>query len=122
MSRFTSQYGQRVRVARANAEMTQTQLARTLGLSRASIANIEAGRQSQYAEGAAEMAAVLRVSAGWLLTGEDPAPVAPLISHLWLTSVVADLRAMAERIEGALMLAEVSGGVLSTPTTTEKDH
>lgn len=110
MSRFTSAYGQRVQVGRMNAEMTQTHLAKALGLSRASIANIEAGRQSQPAEGAAEMAAVLKVSAGWLLTGEEPAPVPPLLSHCWLSSVAYDLRAIAERIDAATL-----------SSTTDKD-
>jgi transcriptional regulator with XRE-family HTH domain len=43
--RFYEEVGRRLRRARTNAGLTQLQVAERVGLSRASIANIEAGRQ-----------------------------------------------------------------------------
>lgn len=45
MRRFYEEVGRRLRGARAEAGMTQHELATAVNLSRASIANIEAGRQ-----------------------------------------------------------------------------
>ncbi len=45
MRRFYEEVGRRLRQARTHADLTQQQLANKVGLSRASVANIEAGRQ-----------------------------------------------------------------------------
>lgn len=67
MNDYRTRYGERFRAARMNAEMTQTELAHMLGLSRSSVANIEAGRQGVYAEDVVRAAVVLGVDPGWLL-------------------------------------------------------
>jgi transcriptional regulator with XRE-family HTH domain len=103
MSRYSAAYGQRVQYGRTCAELTQAQLGKKLGLGRASIANIEAGRQAQSAEQVVETAAVLKVHPAWLLIGdEDKRPAPPAISRVWLASVAEGLRASADRIEAAV--------------------
>lgn len=67
MDDYRTRYGERFRAARLNAEMTQTELGDALGLSRSSVANIEAGRQGVYAEDVVRAAVVLGVDPGWLL-------------------------------------------------------
>jgi transcriptional regulator with XRE-family HTH domain len=64
---YRTRYGERFRAARLNADMTQTELADALDLSRSSVANIEAGRQGVYAEDVVRAAVVLGVDPGWLL-------------------------------------------------------
>ena len=52
-------FGMRVAEARAKAELTQTELGEQIGLSRASVANIEAGRQRVVLHQAIKIAGVL---------------------------------------------------------------
>jgi transcriptional regulator with XRE-family HTH domain len=54
--------GKRLRLARETAGVTQLELAEAIGLTRTSIANIEAGRQGLLLEDAAAVARKLRVS------------------------------------------------------------
>jgi transcriptional regulator with XRE-family HTH domain len=61
--------GTRIRLARNNREYTQTDLATVVGRTRSSIANIEAGRQAASAAVLVQIADLLGVDAGWLLTG-----------------------------------------------------
>jgi DNA-binding XRE family transcriptional regulator len=54
-------FGRAVALRRAKLDMTQAQLAGRFGLSRASIANIEAGRQNVLLHHACDIAATLRL-------------------------------------------------------------
>jgi len=45
-----AEFGSLVRAARRNADLTQAQLADAIGLTRTSVANIEAGRQRAFLE------------------------------------------------------------------------
>ncbi|WP_108493199.1 helix-turn-helix transcriptional regulator [Promicromonospora sp. AC04] len=58
---FYLDLGQRVRAGRARTKMSQADLATRLGLTRASIANLEAGRQHPAAHQAAMIAEVLEI-------------------------------------------------------------
>ncbi|RSN45420.1 transcriptional regulator [Actinomadura sp. WAC 06369] len=59
--------GAKIRAARKDADLVQAQLAQMVGLSRASITNIEAGSQAPPPYKLALIADVLRVSAADLL-------------------------------------------------------
>jgi transcriptional regulator with XRE-family HTH domain len=65
--RFNQAMGARIRAARKDADLVQAQLAQMVGLSRASITNIEAGSQAPPPYKLALIADVLRVSAADLL-------------------------------------------------------
>lgn len=64
---------ERLRAARAAADITQALLGRTLGLTESTIANWERGRSEPGAGDLAGLARALRVSVDWLLTG-SPLP------------------------------------------------
>lgn len=66
---FSVAFGTRVKEAREKATLSQTELARRLGLTRSSVANIEAGRQHPTVGRAAMIAQVTRCDPGWLLAG-----------------------------------------------------
>lgn len=68
IARFYADLGQRVQRARTAARVTQQQLASAAGLTRSSIANVEAGRQRVPTHVLAAMACALRVDAGDLFT------------------------------------------------------
>lgn len=55
-------FGRRVAYARESAGLTQAELAECIGLSRASVANIEAGRQRIVLHQAIEISEALRLS------------------------------------------------------------
>jgi transcriptional regulator with XRE-family HTH domain len=76
MTDFATAYGDRVQAARKTAGLSQTDLAALIGLTRSSVANIEAGRQASSAEGAVAIANALGVGVQWLLTGDSK--IAPL--------------------------------------------
>lgn len=57
----------RIREARKMAGLSQTQVAKMLGLHRPSISEIEAGNRSVSAEEIARLAEIFDVSASWLL-------------------------------------------------------
>jgi transcriptional regulator with XRE-family HTH domain len=101
MSRYTEEYGQRLNTARVAVGITQTQLAERLGLTRSSIANIEAGRQSPSAEQVVDTATALGCDPRWLLTGWEPGrpPIQP--KPRVLAEHVAALRKLADRLETA---------------------
>lgn len=74
--------GARVRAARDATGITQSQLAGYMRLSRTSIANIEAGRQSLDLEGAALVARVLRITVADLIAADDLPPLElPPVPH-----------------------------------------
>jgi len=68
IDRFYADLGQRVQRARTAARVTQQQLAPAAGLTRSSIANVEAGRQRVPTHVLAAMAVALRVDAADLFT------------------------------------------------------
>lgn len=61
ISRFYTDLGQRLQRARTGANVTQQQLAKVSGLTRSSVANVEAGRQRVPIHVLAAMADALRV-------------------------------------------------------------
>lgn len=89
---FWPAFGERVAKARNAAGITQTELAKRLGLTRSSVANIEAGRQHPTVEKASMLATVLRCDPGWLLAGEQQAPP-PMDAA---ERIVAEMRALAD--------------------------
>jgi transcriptional regulator with XRE-family HTH domain len=70
--------GARIRAARTALDLTQADLAYTVGLSRSSIANIETGRQEPPALTLGAIARALKTTTGDLL-GERPAPLLPTV-------------------------------------------
>lgn len=78
--RFYVDFGRRVRAARASGELTQQALADALGLTRSSVANIEAGRQRALLHITAAIASATGVAASELLPG-DTALTAPPALH-----------------------------------------
>lgn len=83
MDRFYVEFGRRVRAAREKASLTQEQLATALGLTRSSVANIEAGRQRPLLHITAAVAEATGVPADQLLPGPQVDAAAPgLARHL----------------------------------------
>lgn len=114
---YWASYGLRVRDARTNAGWTQTELADRLGLGRASVANIEAGRQHPPVTEVLAAATTLQVDPQWLLLGDDhttwPYSVAPSVlnrTRRTLHHQAATLAAVLERTAADLrvFLTEVS--------------
>lgn len=68
--RFYEEVGRRLRQARTDADLTQQQLADKVGVSRASVANIEAGRQPFLLHVLNGFAAALEVKPCTLLPDE----------------------------------------------------
>lgn len=86
--RFYADFGQRVRAARETAGFTQRELADRLGLTRSSVANIEAGRQRALLHVAAAVAET---------TGTRPADLVP--DHIGTAvsgSIARDLRRLSD--------------------------
>ena len=84
---FYEDFGHRVRAAREEAQLTQEDLGKLLGLTRSSIANIEAGRQRVL------LHTIVLIAQGTGVPTQDlmPTPVAPLASVL----VPAHLRGLS---------------------------
>lgn len=100
VSGYTSEYGQRVKLARRAAGLTQTELGDAVSLSRASVGNVEAGRQATSAEQTAQLAEVLGVPPGWLLVGDSSwTPPAPKLSREQMRQIAARLREYARAME-----------------------
>ncbi|MGW3608965.1 helix-turn-helix domain-containing protein [Micromonospora sp. NPDC005163] len=93
---WLTQLGQNVRALREAAGLRQADLADLVGVSRASIANIEAGRQDTTVTVLLTLADALDTTAGTLL-GEDPAPL----------SLLARIADGQRRIAGAFTEAAV---------------
>jgi transcriptional regulator with XRE-family HTH domain len=99
-SAYWTDFGKRVTLARFSASLTQAQLGHMLSLQRASITNIEGGRQRMSAEQVVKVAEFLNADPAWLLTGTaawEPVPPAVLPSEL--TAHAKTLRAIAAAIE-----------------------
>ena len=83
-------FGRAVALRRDQLGMTQAQLSARVGLSRASIANIEAGRQNVLLHHACDIAAVLTyLRASW---GNGAPEVTPLDVHRMRTRMASNLR------------------------------
>jgi len=67
-------FAERLRAARAAADMTQGNVASALGYTPQTVANWERDRTEPCATDLARLAAVYRVSADWLLTGAARMP------------------------------------------------
>ena len=93
-----STFGDRVAGAREHAGMTQAQLARRLGVKKATLRAWEEDMSEPRANKLSMMAGVLNVSIIWLLTAEGdgmdgPAPE-PTEERLEFTEVLSEIRAI----------------------------
>jgi transcriptional regulator with XRE-family HTH domain len=90
-------FGDRLAGAREAAGMSQTQLARRLGVKKATIAAWENDLSEPRANRLSMMAGMINVSIMWLLTGEGEgmdAPVEEGSADLELADAVAELRSI----------------------------
>ncbi|WP_120633252.1 helix-turn-helix domain-containing protein [Ruegeria sp. EL01] len=90
-------FGDRLAGAREAAGMTQSQIARRLGVKKATIAAWENDLSEPRANRLSMMAGMVNVSIVWLLTGEGEGMDAPLDAedtNLDLAGAVAELRAI----------------------------
>ncbi len=71
----TTTLGGRIATARRARKLTQSDLARLVGITQSSIALLESG-SSKSSHNALELAQALKVPADWLINGEGPAPFA----------------------------------------------
>lgn len=100
MTDFAAAFGERLKLARRAAGLTQTQLGELLGMTRSSVANIEAGRQAASAELAVKIANSAGVGVQWLLTGDAKIlPAAPAIDRRSLRTIAASLREVLAAVE-----------------------
>lgn len=103
----TATFGDRLAAARENAGMTQAQLARRLGVRKATLSGWEDDLSEPRANKLQMMAGLLNVSIMWLLNGEgdgvsapdDAAADDPNLSHAVaeLHAIQSELRRLAER-------------------------
>ena len=95
------QFGQTLQKAREAASLGQRELGKLVGLSRASISNIEGGRQRVPLHLAFDLAAALRVELGTLWRPKVvPLPMADNASEQALTGQRENVRAFVERVTG----------------------
>ncbi len=90
-------FGDRLAAAREAAGMTQSQIARRLGVKKATIAGWENDLSEPRANRLSMLAGMVNVSIMWLLTGEGEgmdAPADPEEDTIELASAVAELRAI----------------------------
>lgn len=91
-------FGQRVGLIRDQRGLTQAEVAKRIGLSRTSVANIEADRQEPGLTKLRELAAALDTTVGALL-GEVPIPEPPDVSIVTSHHVVcADCGTVADDV------------------------
>ena len=95
----TATFGDRVAGAREAAGMTQAQLARRLGIKKATLAGWEQDLSEPRANRLSMMAGVLNVSIMWLLTGEGEGATLPADGEEApqadaLTAALAEMRAI----------------------------
>ncbi len=103
VSEHMIEYGERVARARKLSRLTQTELGDRLGVSRATIANVEGARQTQNTEQCLAMAEAIGCDPRWLLTGwaEAEPPKLPIktmraVVSKTLESVHKELEAMID--------------------------
>jgi SOS-response transcriptional repressor LexA len=95
--------GQRIRFARGRAKMTQDAVAELFGISRNSVSLWENDRTSPETDKMSKLAELLRVPAGWLLTGKEH-------GHIADESNVQGLAADAYRRQRVPLVSRVPGG------------
>ncbi|ATG36142.1 MULTISPECIES: helix-turn-helix domain-containing protein [Phaeobacter] len=95
-------FGDRVAAARDAAGMTQAQLARRLGIKKATLAGWEQDLSEPRANKLSMMAGLLNVSMRWLLTGEGEGMEAPAGEQVPqdLAAVMTELRQLREELRG----------------------
>jgi DNA-binding XRE family transcriptional regulator len=96
---FYSEFGKKLAAARSAAKVTQEALAKSVGMSRTSIVNIEKGRQPVHLHLVAKIAASLGTSVSVLIP--DVALLASATSVPDLKNVSVQNRAFVERIMSA---------------------
>lgn len=74
ISEFYGELGSRIRLRRRDAGLTQTELGEAAHLTRASVANIEAGRQKVLIHHLVALADVLNIDITTLLPSGTPTP------------------------------------------------
>ncbi|WP_050931743.1 helix-turn-helix domain-containing protein [Aestuariivita boseongensis] len=107
----TATFGDRVAGAREAAGLSQSKLARTLGVRKDTVVAWEEDRSEPRANKLSAMAGVLNVSIMWLLTGEGEGMSAPppeTLSGSDLSGVLADIR----HLRSELAAAEQRAGLL----------
>lgn len=77
--------GERLRLARQMAGLSQGQVARMIGLHRPSVSETEAGRRRVPAEELSEYASIYGVNTGWL-TGAEPESLDPQDARVQLAA------------------------------------
>lgn len=117
MAWYNQQLGARVHQARKSAGWTQSELARELGLTRSSVANIESGRQRLQCSTLMDVADLLNADPRWLLTGGQDTPGAPArrfsrANRDQLTRAGRDIRAVADALD--TLARGTSGGAVLT--------
>ncbi len=107
----TATFGDRVAGAREAAGLTQSELARTLGVRKDTVLAWEEDRSEPRANKLSRMAGVLNVSIMWLLTGEGDGmsgPPGDASLPVDLSGVLADVR----NLRSELAAAEARAGAL----------
>lgn len=95
-TRFNLEMGAKIRSLRADAGLVQAQLAQLVGVSRASISNIEAGSQAPPPYRLARIAQALEVSVGELIPATDETDPLPMTSDF--ADALASVMAQANRL------------------------
>jgi transcriptional regulator with XRE-family HTH domain len=104
LNEFYAAVGQRIKAHRTAKGIVQADLAHAVGLSRPSVANIEAGRQQIAAHVVTLIAAALDITVADLLP-DAPIPIDPIIGAIRGSDVMAEveqLRAEALRYTARL--------------------
>lgn len=70
---YEQEFGDRLRTARKNKRLRQTDVAVSMYVSRGEVLNWEGGKRMPTLYTACELAKLLNVSAGWLIAGEGNA-------------------------------------------------
>jgi transcriptional regulator with XRE-family HTH domain len=124
MSRFTSEYGGRVNLARRRAGLSQSELGEALGLSRSSVANVEAGRQGSSAEQVVQFAKALGVPAAWLLVGDSTwTPPPARLTREQMRQVAAQLKDCSAQLRDcARTLTKAAGPPRRSTPSVQFEH
>lgn len=115
IDRFYADFGRRVRAARERRGLTQQQLAAGLGLTRSSVANVEAGRQRALLHTAVAIAGAAGVPTNDLVPDHTPPTARP--------SIARDLKRLADTDRKAvelLLLQAPNGTPLGDKVRTQE--